>query len=100
VFDLRPFFGRKAWFVLPKRMHVARGQVVALTLPTWAPVLATDLRGKERWRSSRSPANCEEVTRNAARQKVGRLRDYRCLHTTARILFTALVVPKTKESTP
>ena len=100
VFDLRPFFGKKAWFVLPKRMHVARGQVIALTLPTWAPVLATDLRGKERWRSSRSPSNCEDVTRNAARQKVGRLRDYRCLHTTARVLFTALVVPKTKESKP
>jgi hypothetical protein len=95
--DIRPFFGRKAWFTLRHRMHVRKGQVIALTLPTWAPVLATDLRGKERWRSSRHPDHCDEVDRQAARQKVGRLRDYRCLHTTARLLFTALVIPKTPE---
>ena len=95
--DLRPFFGKKAWFTLKRRMHVGRGQIIALTLPTWAPVLATDLRGRERWRSSRHPDHCEDVTRNAAREKVGRLRDYRCLHSTARLLFTALVVPKTPE---
>jgi hypothetical protein len=98
VFDVTPYFGRKAWFVLPHRIHVAKGQIIALTLPTWAPVLATDLRGKERWRSSRAPDHCEDVTRMSARQKVGRLRDYRCLHTTARLLFTALVVPKTREN--
>jgi hypothetical protein len=95
--DLRPFFGKKAWFTLKRRMHVRKGQVIALTLPTWAPVLATGLRERERWRSSRHPDHCEDVTRNAARQKVGRLRDYRCLHSTARLLFTALVVHKTPE---
>ena len=84
--------------MLKKRMHVRRGQVIALTLPTWAPVLATDLRGRERWRSSRNPGHCDDVERQAARQTVGRLRDYRCVHTTARLLFTALVVPKTLEN--
>jgi hypothetical protein len=98
AFDLAPFFGKKAWFVLRERMHVAKGQIVALTLPTWAPVLATDLRAKERWRSSRDPDHCDDVERQVARQKVGRLRDYRCVHTTARLLFTALIVPKTRES--
>ena len=93
-----PYFGKKAWFVLKERMHVTKGQVVALTLPTWAPVLATDLRARERWRSSRHPDHCEDVTRSSAREKVGRLRDYRCVHTTARLLFTALVVPKTLEN--
>jgi hypothetical protein len=97
-FDLTPFFGRKAWFVLRQRIHVSRGQIVALTLPTWAPVLATDLRPRERWRSSRDPDHCDDVERQVARQKVGRLRDYRCVHTTARLLFTALIVPKTNEN--
>ena len=98
VFDVRPWFGKKAWFTLKRRMHVRRGHVVALTLPTWAPVLATDLRGKERWRSSRNRDSCEKVERQAARQKVGKLRDYRCVHTTARLLFTALVIHKTPEN--
>ena len=98
VFNLTRFFGRRAWFTLKKRIHVRKGQIVALTLPTWAPVLATELRGKERWRSSRNRDRCENVELQAARQKVGKLRDYRCLHTTARLLFTALVIHKTPEN--
>lgn len=96
--DVTPFFGKKAWFTLKKRMHVRKGQVIALTLPTWAPVLATSLRGKERWRSSRSRNSCEDFRRPAARQKIGKLRDYRCVHRTARLLFTALVIHKTPEN--
>ncbi len=97
-FDVRPWFGKKAWFVLNKRIHVSRRQVIALTLPTWAPVLATDLRGRERWRSARHRDHCDDLERNTARQKIGKLRQYRCLHTTARLLFTVLVVQKTPEN--
>ncbi len=95
--NLTGFFGQKAWFTLRKRMHVRKGHVIALTLPTWGPVLATNLRGKERWRSSRSRRACDKVTRPSARQKVGKLRDYRCQHATARLLFTALVIHKSPE---
>jgi hypothetical protein len=98
VVTLNPFFGKKAWFTLKRRMHVRKGHIVALTLPTWAPVLSTKLRGKERWRSSRNRNRCEKVENQAARQKVDKLRDYRCLHRTARLLFTALVIHKTPEN--
>jgi hypothetical protein len=98
VVKLNPFFGKKVWFTLKRRMHVRKGHVIALTLPTWGPVLATDLRGKERWRSSRNRRRCDELERQSARQKIGKLRDYRCLHPTARLLFTALVIHKTPEN--
>ena len=98
VFDVRPWFGKKAWFVLEKRLHVAKGQIIALTLPTWAPVLATDLRKRERWRSSRQRDRCEELERDSAQQEPGVPREYRCLHSTARLLYTALVVQKTPEN--
>ena len=98
VFDVTPWFGKKAWFVLQRRMHVEKGDVIALTLPTWAPVLATDLRRREKWRSSRNRDHCDELERNAARQKIGSLRQFRCRHNTARLLFTALVVHKTPEN--
>ena len=94
VYDVRRWFGKKAWFVPKQRIPVKKGQVIALTLPTWAPVLATDLRRRERWRSSRHPDLCDELDRNAARQNIGTLRKFRCLHSTARLLFTALVVHK------
>lgn len=97
--DLRPFFGKKAWFTLPKRMHVSKGQVIALTLPTWAPVLSTGLSGQERWRSSRPRRDCEDsVSRHTEQERVGKVRKYRCVHSTARLLFTALVVQKTPEN--
>ena len=98
TFDVRPFFGKKAWFVLTERMHVSRGQVIALTLPTWAPVLATELSTRERWRSSRSANRCNNVVQRAAQTKVGSLQRYGCVHTGARLLFTALVVQKTPEN--
>ncbi len=98
IVKLTPFFGKKVWFTLKRRIHVRRGQIVALTLPTWGPVLATNLRGKERWRSSRSRRHCEDPVRPAARQTEGKLRDYRCVHATARLLFTALVIHKTPEN--
>lgn len=98
VYDVRPWFGKKAWFVLRKRIHVARGSVVGLTLPTWAPVLATDLRRRERWRSSRKPGQCEELERDRAREAIGQVTKFRCRHNTARLLFTALVIRKTPEN--
>jgi hypothetical protein len=98
VYDVRPWFGKKAWFVLKKRMQVDRGQVIALTLPTWAPVLATDLRNRERWRSSRKSGACEEVERDRARETVGQITKFQCRHNTARLLFTALVIRKTPEN--
>jgi len=98
VYDVRSWFGKKAWFVPKKRIHVSRGQVIALTLPTWAPVLATDLRRRERWRSSRKPDNCDELERDRAREKIGQITKFGCRHNTARLLFTALVVRKTPEN--
>lgn len=96
--DLRPFFGKKAWFTLKRRIHVSKGQVIALTLPTWAPVLATGLPTQERWRSSRPRRDCDSPARPTAQQDVDKVRKYRCLHTTARLLFTALVIHKTPEN--
>ena len=98
VVTLNPFFGKKAWFTLKRRMHVRKGHIIALTLPTWAPVLSTDMREREQWRSSRNRRRCEDFRFGAARQKVGKLRDYKCLHKTARLLFTALVIHKTPEN--
>ena len=98
TWDVTPWFGKRAWFVLPERIHVAKGQIIALTLPTWAPVLATDLRPRERWRSSRGRDHCDELERDSAQETIGVPREYRCLHSTARLLFTALVVQKTPEN--
>ena len=96
--DVRRWFGKKAWFVLKQRVHVKKGQIIALTLPTWAPVLATDLRERERWRSSRKQDHCEELERDRAHEDLNAVRKYKCLHNTARLLFTALVIRETPDN--
>lgn len=97
-YTLNPFFGKKAWFVLRKRMHVRKRDVIGITLPTWAPALATDLSGKERWRGSRRPGDCDNIERRSAHQRLKAVRSYRCQYTTARLLYTALVINKTPEN--
>lgn len=73
---LNPYFGTKVTFALAKPLNVIKEQVVALTIPTWAPAFwkprACDLtdgtvvdpagctRSAENntWRGSRAPSKC------------------------------------------
>lgn len=96
MFELNEFFGTKAWFTLHKRMHVRRKDLLALTIPTWAPVLATNLSEKERWRGSRKHRRCNDVSPHSEHQSVGSEARYRCLYTTSRLLYTGLVIDKPK----
>jgi hypothetical protein len=96
TFELNEFFGTKSWFTLHKRLHVRRKDLLALTIPTWAPALATDLPEKEKWRGSRRHGRCNDVTPHSEQQRVGSETRYRCLYTTSRLLYTALVVDKPK----
>jgi len=92
VFPLNEWFDTKAWFAIGKRIYVKRKDVIALTIPTWAPVLATDRSKRERWRGSRKFGRCNDVTPHAEHERSGSAKRYRCLYTTARLLYTALVV--------
>jgi hypothetical protein len=92
--------GRKETFTLEKPLRVRKGQVVALTYPTWAPNFATTNVGPntDQWRASRGHKRCNtETTRNAKRsrpqQKVGSIRPYRCDYNNARLLYWAYYVP-------
>jgi hypothetical protein len=58
LFHLQPYFGYAVEFPLTTAIPVVRGEVIALTVPTWAPVLSYNLpTSKFAYRQSRS-ANC------------------------------------------
>jgi len=76
-------------------LRVRRGDIVGLTIPTWAPAFAQDLSARNAWRASREPGRCTNTTdvrQGKAQQKVGKRAVYGCLYTTARLLYTATVV--------
>ena len=91
-FEVRQVFGSSPSFALPRPLRVARGDIVALTVPTWAPAFARDLSRSNWWRSSRRRGDCDDVTQRADLNDVGRVRPFGCTYHTARLLYTATFV--------
>ncbi len=90
---LSPYLGRTVKFSASLRAR--KNDIVALTVPTWAPVFAQGLSARNTWRASRLPGKCTNST--AVRQgepqtKIGRRATYGCRYTTARLLYSATLV--------
>lgn len=95
-FNVERFFGSSPTFALSKPLPIGVKYEVALTTTTWAPILSVKRTNKEGWRSSRKPDGCDDVQEPAAHEAIGSARNYSCLHTTARLLYTASFVPNPK----
>jgi hypothetical protein len=90
---LQPYFGTIAQFPLVRSISVKKGYVVALTVPTWAPVLAVGLGPDTSWRASRTKDKCEDNTTQTAQLTVTTVaQQYACLYRTARLTYTATLV--------
>jgi hypothetical protein len=102
--DLKPVLGNKQVFTLDKPLKVHRGQVVALSLPTWAPAFASSVSASgNQWRASRRSKKCnvdrdhiQNAKSSKAQQKVGSVRPYKCQYSAARLLYWAYFVPSKK----
>jgi hypothetical protein len=95
VQELTRYFGRTVHFALERPLTVLEGQVVALTIPTWAPNWAINLPEDNAWRASRSKKRCNDSDiqdYSRPQQKVGSTRQYGCYFTNTRFLYTATVV--------
>lgn len=90
---LSPYLGQTVRF--GASLPVEKGDIVALTIPTWAPAFAQDLSAKNAWRASREEGKCTNTTdvrQGEAQQRVGKRATYGCRYSTARLLYTATVV--------
>ena len=100
AWNVGPYFGSSPTFALSKALPVGPRSVVALTVPTWAPVFAVKLGQDMAWRSSRSSNACGDVQQNAAHQTLNSVRSYGCFYRTARLTYSATFVPNPKPTTP
>jgi hypothetical protein len=90
---LSPYLGQTVKF--GASLRVRKGDIVGLTIPTWAPAFAQDLSAKNAWRASREPGKCTnstDIRQGKAQQRVGERVTYGCRYATARLLYTATVV--------
>ncbi len=101
--DLTSAEGRKQFFTVKKPLKIKKGQIVGLTMQTWAPVLAFSkkIAKNNSWRASRHSGKCQSSNANQNRQlaidarpqtKQGSVRQYGCTYT-GRILYWAYYVP-------
>lgn len=93
VHVLSPYLGQTVKF--GANLKVEKGDIVGLTIPTWAPAFAQSLSAKNAWRASREPGKCTNTTdvrQGNPQEKVGTRATYGCRYSTARLLYTATVV--------
>ena len=89
---LQPYFGKTAQFPLESTLRVKKGDIVALTVPTWAPVLALGFGKDTSWRASRSKSQCASTSTQTAHTVVGSSLEYFCLYQTARLTYSATLI--------
>lgn len=90
---LSPYLGQTVKF--GANLKVEKGDIVGLTIPTWAPAFAQDLPAQNAWRASREAGKCTNTTdvrQGQPQQGIGTRQIYGCRYSTARLLYTATVV--------
>ena len=96
VQELEPYFGQTVQFPLGRTLNVKKGYMVALTVPTWAPALATGLGGDTSWRASRKAGDCDDTSTQTAQSNIRDLAQYRCLYQRVRLSYSATLVTDPK----
>lgn len=89
---LEPYFGKTAQFPLETTLQVKKGDIVALTVPSWAPALALGFANTTSWRASRPKASCSSTSTQTTQTLIGGTVQYYCLYQTARLTYSATLI--------
>jgi hypothetical protein len=95
VEDLTGFLGQTTTFTLDTPLRVKPNNVVALSVPTWAPAFAINQSADTKWQASRKKGKCNntaDILAGTPQEALGSQRSYGCTYNTARLLYSATVV--------
>jgi hypothetical protein len=94
-FELDPYLGSKPTFVFDRPIPVKKGNWIALTVPTWAPLLAKDQARANWWRGSRPSDSCEppRSLRQFALEDLREVATFGCTYHAARLIYSVTYVP-------
>ena len=90
---LTPYLGQTVTF--GSSLPVEKGDIVGISVPTWAPAFSQGLSASNVWRASREPGTCTnstDIRQGEPQQKVDSRATYGCKYATARLLYTATLV--------
>jgi hypothetical protein len=103
VEDLSGFLGQTTTFTLDTPLRVKPNNVVALTVPTWAPAFSIGQAANTKWQASRKRNKCnntEDILAGTPQDVIGTQRSYGCTYNTARLLYSATVVADPNQAPP
>jgi hypothetical protein len=90
IIHVQPWLGYVVQFPLTTALPVSPGDVIALTVPTWAPVLSFDLSAsKFAYRQSRASGCFVPEPSSTAQLTVGQSARYLCSYTGTRVEYSA-----------
>ena len=89
---LQPYFGKTAQFPLESTLPVKKGDIVALTVPSWAPALSLGFGNDTSWRASRPKRQCASTSAQTAHTRIGSTVQYYCLYLTARLTYSTTLI--------
>jgi hypothetical protein len=92
LMKLQEWFGMYVQFPLEESIPVKKGQLVALSVPTWAPALQVNLGADTSWRSSRPKGSCNDTAEQSALVGDRETAQFYCLYRTARLTYSATLV--------
>lgn len=96
VEQLKSLLGKTTTFTLSHPITVTAGDIVALSVPTWAPVLSVHYPAGTSWRASRSAQQCQTVTAATMQMFAGAQANYDCLYQEALLTYSATEVTTTR----
>ena len=97
-FRLDPYFGSRPTFVFDEPIPVKEGNWIALTVPTWAPLLANPIARENWWRSSRASDSCDPPNslRQFAMEDLREVAKFGCTYHGARLLYSVTYIPSNR----
>jgi len=92
MIKLQPYFGKTAQFPLTTTIQAKKGDVLALSVPTWAPALALGFGNDTSWRASRQKKGCTNTSSQTIHTQTNTSVQYYCLYQTARLTYSATLI--------
>ncbi len=90
---LSPYLGQTVRF--GASLRVEKGDIIGVTVPTWAPMFSQELSAENVWRASREVGACTnstDIRQGQPQEEPGKRATYGCKYSTARLLYTATLV--------
>lgn len=97
---LNSYFGQTVQFPLAQTLPIKQGQFVALTVPTWAPVLQLGLGSDTSWRSGRAQTGCLDTTTQTGLLGSRSSAFFRCLYKGVRMTYSATFISDATTAAP